>query len=154
MTTWQQRTPGAHHDENNILGFFGNYRWLSNFEPCFVEYEGLVYPSSEAAYQAAKCVNPAERLWFVDISASAAKQLGKKVMIRKDWEKVKLKVMEDVLISKFTKNSYLRDKLMATAHKHLEETNWWNDRFWGVYRGEGENHLGKLLMKVRTFLWV
>jgi predicted NAD-dependent protein-ADP-ribosyltransferase YbiA (DUF1768 family) len=29
-------------------------RWLSNFYPCTIEYEGITYPSSEHAYQAAK----------------------------------------------------------------------------------------------------
>jgi len=31
----------------------------------------------------------------------------------------------------------------------LEETNTWGDKYWGVCNGEGENQLGKLLMKIR-----
>ena len=45
------------HDDNYIKGFFGEYRWLSNFEPCKVFYEGFEYSSSENAYQAAKSLD-------------------------------------------------------------------------------------------------
>jgi predicted NAD-dependent protein-ADP-ribosyltransferase YbiA (DUF1768 family) len=30
------------------------------------------------------------------------------------------------------------------------EGNTWNDRFWGVCRGSGLNHLGRILMEVRA----
>ena len=42
------------YDSDNIKGFFGGYRWLSNFHVCDVMFEGDLYPSSENAYQAAK----------------------------------------------------------------------------------------------------
>jgi hypothetical protein len=44
----------AIHDSHLIHGFFGDYRWLSNFHSCPVYFDGLLYPSSENAYQAAK----------------------------------------------------------------------------------------------------
>ena len=36
----------------------------------------------------------------------------------------------------------------------LEEGNTWNDTFWGVHlkNGQGQNHLGRILMKIRTEL--
>jgi len=46
----------------------------------------------------------------------------------------------------------LAAKLIATAPKHLEEQNDWNDRFWGTVGGFGKNNLGKLLMGVRDRL--
>jgi predicted NAD-dependent protein-ADP-ribosyltransferase YbiA (DUF1768 family) len=27
--------------------------------------------------------------------------------------------------------------------------NYWNDKFWGICKGVGENHLGKILMQIR-----
>ncbi len=33
--------------------------------------------------------------------------------------------------------------------EELVEGNWWNDTFWGVCNGEGQNNLGKILMKIR-----
>ena len=40
--------------ENVIDSFVGEYYFLSNFYPCSIEHDGLRYPSSEHAYQAAK----------------------------------------------------------------------------------------------------
>jgi predicted NAD-dependent protein-ADP-ribosyltransferase YbiA (DUF1768 family) len=50
----------AVHDDKNVKGFFGNFRFLSNFHVCAIEYEGLIYPSTENAYQASKVV-PVDR---------------------------------------------------------------------------------------------
>lgn len=43
----------------------------------------------------------------------------------------------------------LRDKLLATHPELLIEGNFWGGTFWGVCAGEGSNHLGRLLMKIR-----
>lgn len=40
--------------ENEINSFRGEYSWLSNFHPCQIEYEGILYQSTECAYVAAK----------------------------------------------------------------------------------------------------
>lgn len=147
--SWKQKTKDTVHDEKNIKGFFGEYRWLSNFEPCLVEHDGLVFPSSEAAYQAAKCKNKEDRLLFLTLSAAESKKMGRKIKIIDHWDDVKDLIMKAILISKFTKNSHLREKLLDTGDKYLEETNWWNDRYWGVCNGRGDNMLGKILMEVR-----
>lgn len=149
---WYERMDDGVHDDSNIKGFFEEYRWLSNFEVCNVEYEGLVYHSSEAAFQAAKCADKEDRKPFTEMSASESKKEGRLVKLRSDWEEKKLQIMEDVLTSKFNKNAYLRKLLIETGTKFLEETNWWNDTFWGVCNGVGTNHLGKILMKIRTSL--
>jgi hypothetical protein len=36
-------------------------------------------------------------------------------------------------------------------YDYLEETNIWKDTFCGVYNGVGENNLGKIIMKTRTY---
>ena len=41
---------------------------------------------------------------------------------------------------------------MATRDRVLIEGNDWGDTFWGMTDGEGENHLGKILMRVRAEL--
>lgn len=134
---------------NAITGFSGEYRFLSNFYETSITYEGISYPSVENAYQAAKTINQEERLQFVNISSKEAKSLGKKVTLREDWDSVKLQVMWNLIYEKFTRNRKLYTALVSTGEAHIEETNWWGDKFWGVCRGEGENHLGKLLMKLR-----
>jgi ribA/ribD-fused uncharacterized protein len=146
---WYERLPGITNDESHIRGFFEEYRWLSNFHICDVEYEGLVYGSTEAAYQAAKTLDQGQKKVFQDVSPAGAKKLGSKIDIRPDWEDIKIQVMYDINLDKYTKHKDLRDKLLATGDMHLEETNWWGDRFWGVCKGTGRNELGKVLMQVR-----
>ena len=38
-----------------IEQFQGDFRWLSNFAPVNVNFNGVIFPSTENAYQAAKC---------------------------------------------------------------------------------------------------
>lgn len=137
-----------------ISGFSGEYRWLSNFWPAKVKLWGVEYPTAENAYQAAKCAVPAEMIRFVNISPRDAKQLGRRIDIRFDWEHVKVSVMEHILRIKFTDNPELLQKLKDTGNERLVEANTWGDTFWGVSGGIGQNNLGILLMKVRSELGV
>ena len=134
-----------------IERFAGQYRFLSNFYPCNVMLDGVSYPSTENAYQAAKTIMHHERLRFTVLTAAAAKKLGRRIRIRADWESVKLGVMLDLLRKKFARGA-IRDQLIATGDAELIEGNTWNDTYWGVCNGVGENMLGKLLMQVRAEL--
>ena len=61
-------------------------------------------------------------------------------------------IMETGLRYKFSKhNPKLRQNLLDTNGIELVEYNYWNDVFWGVCKKTevGENHLGKLIMKIR-----
>ena len=60
--------------------------------------------------------------------------------------------MEQILWAKFEQNPGLKEKLINTGDAYLEETNTWNDTFWGVCKGKGQNNLGKILMKIRAEL--
>ena len=60
----------------------------------------------------------------------------------------RIRAMRDLLAQKFS-DPVLRKRLAATAPLDLIEGNTWGDRFWGVYEGEGENWLGRLLMEIR-----
>lgn len=134
-----------------IYEFRGDYRFLSNFYPCEVEYEGIVYPSVENAFQAAKTLNNAERLQFTNVKPGIAKRLGRKVALRHDWEKVKVDIMKELLRKKFSQEP-LKSKLLETGDRELEEGNRWNDRFWGICppgSGMGKNILGRLIMEIR-----
>lgn len=133
-----------------IDSFSGQYAWLSNFYTAPVPLDGVNYLSVEHAYQAAKTLNPKLRLKIkLTSSAGSAKRLGRQLELREDWEDVKLKIMEDLVYQKFTIHEGLRLKLVATNPAELVEGNHWGDTFWGVCKGEGENHLGKILMIVR-----
>jgi ribA/ribD-fused uncharacterized protein len=134
-----------------ITSFSGEYRFLSNFWLAPVTYEGITYPSSEHAYQAAKSLNPTIReVFFMLSSPSKAKKMGQQIIIRPDWEDVKINVMRDIVTAKFEQNEYLMRLLMETRGFHLIEGNTWGDRFWGECPvGNGRNELGKILMAIR-----
>ncbi|QHJ75281.1 hypothetical protein DELTA_88 [Brevundimonas phage vB_BsubS-Delta] len=144
-----------------VTSFSGPWRWLSNFYPCVCVYEGDVYPSSEHAYQAAKFPkgHEARKTIAAMPTPGGTKKFAKtfKHAQSKDFHERKQQVMLDVLRSKFLMNRDLQDKLLATCNPEVEliEGNTWGDCYWGVCGGHGENHLGKLLMRVRggLFLW-
>jgi len=133
-----------------IQKFDGYNRFLSNFYPAVVNFEGAEYPSVEHAYQAAKTVDVSKRTAFQypGLSSKDAKAMGRRLVMREGWDEMKLGVMEQLLREKF-KHADLRQKLLATAPAELVEGNWWGDTWWGMCHGVGENHLGRLLMKIR-----
>lgn len=133
-----------------IDSFSGKYRFLSNFFPCTIVYNGIQYESAEAAYQAQK--SPEYAHAFIGVSPMTAKKLGKRVKLRSDWEQVKVKIMQEIVYEKFTQNSELKQKLLDTDRAELIEGNSWGDTFWGICNGKGENYLGYILMQVRDQL--
>lgn len=130
--------------------FWGEWGFLSNFAPCEVWLDGVKYPSVEHAYQAAKTLDLEQREKFLlnGITPGMAKRMGKTLKLRPDWDGVKMGIMRDLLMQKFSP-SILRRKLLSTFQAELIEGNTWGDTFWGVCDGIGENWLGKLLMEVR-----
>ena len=129
--------------------FSGEYRWLSNFSPVKIKFEDIIYPSVENAYQAAKTLSVSDREKISKVSASNAKRLGRLVKIRNDWDTIKLAVMENLLREKFSNHIY-KKLLLSTRNAILIEGNYWNDTFWGICNNKGQNHLGKLIMKIRN----
>lgn len=134
--------------------FEREYAFLSNFYPSPIEYEGIKYPTVEAAFQAAKTPDLHMKMAIATTDhPGKAKRMGRKVVLREDWEEIKDKVMEDCLRLKFS-DPVLREKLLATEDEELEEGNWWHDNYWGsCYCSRcgdvGKNKLGYLLMKIR-----
>ena len=148
--------------------FEGRWRFLSNFYPCKIEHQGITYPSVENFYVAMK-VNDQQlingvyftpgdfREMIANISnPSEVKKLGSKIKLRTGWDEKKLKVMNWGVREKF-KNEELAQLLIDTDGHELIEGTWWHDKFWGICictkcANKGENHLGKILMKVREEL--
>ncbi len=159
-----------------IERFIEQYRWLSNFWEVEIEYEGVVYPSVEHYYVAIK-INEPQKFTIIEIgedgkprpkiisfdtqearefvsrlaTAGKAKGLGRdEINIRKDWDDIKVSVMEYGLRQKYSQEPFMT-KLIETGDEHIQEGNTWKDVFWGVNvdTGEGKNVLGKLIMKIR-----
>lgn len=137
--------------------FSGALRFLSNFFFVDIEWEGLSFLSTEAAYQAAKTTDIELRKKFTSLGPSEAKKLGNEIELRPDWEEVRDGVMRELLEQKFAW-THLRELLNMTAPRALVEGNNWHDVYWGVCNGQckygphpayGENHLGLTLMEIR-----
>jgi ribA/ribD-fused uncharacterized protein len=139
--------------------FRGEYRWLSNFWPVPVPFEGLDYPSLEHAYVAAKTLDPKvrdriHRLPTAGQAKAFGKRFGKALALRPAWnDDFKTQLMARLLREKFT-NPELRQRLISTGNELLIESNRWHDNWFGICRcgecgGQGRNVLGTLLMGLR-----
>jgi len=125
------------------------YAYLSNFYLSTIYIDGKPYATVEHAYQSHKTVDESSRdLIRRSKSPAEAKKLGRSLILREDWEQVKVPLMKSFLQKKF-ESPFLRPLLIATENSELIYSNTWNDRFWGICRGTGLNCLGKLLMQLR-----
>lgn len=126
---------------------------LSNFYQSLFELDGRTWPTVEHYFQAMKSAT-IDGMHLVREAATPgeAKRLGRRVTIRPDWDAVRLSVMRRGVAAKFTHDGPLGRWLLDTGDALLVEGNTWNDRFWGVCGGTGENWLGTLLMARRAEL--
>lgn len=132
--------------------------WFSNFmlfdSP--MTYQGIEFLTVENFYQAMKVAKEdiETRRAIAAVSPAQSKKLGRGVAVRPDWNEIKDAVMEYALRYKFAPNTKWHTRLMETEGE-IVEWNYWGDRTWGATKrlpnGEldGENRLGKLLMKIR-----
>lgn len=142
--------------------FEGRYAFLSNIYPCKIEHQGITYPSVDY-FNVAMKVNdqqlingkyytPGDFREMVS-KIESVKKIDQLIKVRKDWDENKLKLMEFAINQKF-KNSSLTELLIATGDEILIDGNFHHDNFFGSCycnkcQNKGENHLGKILMKVR-----
>jgi ribA/ribD-fused uncharacterized protein len=135
-----------------INEFSAKYAFLSNFYPSEIFFVGMWFSTVEHAFLASKSPHQYEREKIRDAKTPGqAKRLGRSVrdFDVKQWDNQKIQVMRTCLWLKF-KQPCFTEKLLETGTEELVEGNTWNDTFWGVCRGKGENNLGKLLMEIRT----
>ena len=151
--------------ENRIDRFKDDYAFLSNFYPLTTpipytavfpgkQLQTYSFSTAEHAYVAAKTTDVKERAFTTTLPyPGQAKIHGRKLKLRDDWDAIKLMTMWEILLLKFNLNPDLKRKLIATGNAALVEGNWHGDKYWGVSNrdGEGENHLGRLLMELRDY---
>jgi len=111
-----------------------------------------VWPTSEHAYQAAKFRSGEfqERIMYAD-SAHDAKVRARSLSeyVRPDWDDVKLGVMEEICRAKLEQHEFIQESLRKTGDREIIEDSP-KDAFWGWGPDQkGENHLGKIWMKLR-----
>lgn len=135
----------------------GPHFGFTNFSDHSVKYEGRTYRTGEHLFQAMKflgeqndiarqiraCSTPREAMSVA--RNNYAKQ-------RPDWDRVRVRMMDDVLLHKFKQHEDLRVELLGTGDDELIE-NSRNDSFWGCGEdGRGRNELGKALERLREQL--
>ena len=136
-----------------INSFKGKYSFLSNFATTVFKYDGVLYTSVEAAFQAAKTDDIELKRRIAQYSPEEEKKYGRKVKLRPDWNTVRVPVMKELLRLKFNSDMFgYKQALLNTGDAYLEEGNTHHDTFWGTCDGVGENQLGKLLMEIREEL--
>lgn len=137
---------------SRIPSFRGCLDFLSNMYVTPIFYYGKQYKSTEHAYASMKCLNEidAEKVRLAQTPQNA-KLLARSFLLKPNWNDIKLHVMEDLLRIKFS-NERLKEMLLETGDIEIKELCSWNDTYWGIYRGIGDNNLGKLLMKIRKEL--
>lgn len=135
--------------------FRGRYYFLSNFYPCRIIIQGKIWMSSESLYQASKTLNLNKRE-EIRLNPDKVKQIGKYVILRDNFNLIKLGLMKKILNEKFKQNQELMAKLNKIEGK-IVEGNTWHDNFWGecscnkCKKVNKNNNLGKLLMEIRDF---
>lgn len=137
-------------------GEFSNW-YLTNFN-----YKGINFISSEQAlmYYKACLFNDLQIASKIlkETNQKTIKDLGRKVKNYNEeiWDKNRYAIMVEILKSKFTQNSYLKNLLLNTNNSLIYEASP-IDRIWGIGSNDvnvvnGRNLLGKALMEARDYL--
>jgi len=124
---------------------------------------GCVFSTAEHFYQWAKFFDPdtLEDINHHEIrdsilkasSAHEAKEIASKNRDarRKDWDSVKINLMEEVLLAKFKQHSYVRRTIARSFGREIVGDSP-EDGSWGIawkFGSEGQNYLGRIWMDIR-----
>lgn len=139
----------------NFYSVSDEFGEFSNFAAYPITLDGERWPTSEHYFQAQKFADQSYRQKIRKAnSPMLAARLGRdrKQKLRRDWEAVKVGIMRDAVLAKFTQHDELRALLLSTGDAKLVEHTT-NDDFWGDGGdGSGRNMLGRILMQVRDSL--
>lgn len=130
---------------------------FTNFARYPITLDGQTWPTSEHYFQAAKFDDWALKKKIRDTSSPGqALKIGRDSAnasrLRKDWDSYRLVAMKAAVSAKFTQHEALRQMLLDTEDAILIEDSP-VDAFWGCGAdGQGKNHLGRILMEVRSEL--
>lgn len=146
--------------DDTIYFFTPAFYAFDNFSPYIVEIWGKRFQTSEHAYQWKKFADAyptiADAIYTAP-SPHAVKKIADEHVadIPLAFYAVKIEIMEEILRAKANQHEKVRKSLIESGTKVIVE-NSPTDSFWGIGPdGVGENHLGKLWMKIRddyTFL--
>jgi ribA/ribD-fused uncharacterized protein len=166
--------PSAGHgldSDTQVFFYEQEFYPLSNFSAFTLDWKGIRFDTSEAAYHWEKFTNlhsnfssrvvigpvdsgtVGEKIRMAESAHEAFKIAeANKHLVRLDWMDVRVSIMRDILFAKAHQHEYVRRKLLQSGDRELIE-NSWRDSFWGWGPDrKGQNQLGKLWMEVRAEL--
>lgn len=149
---WDLFSKLSPNDFPDVINRFNEeYDFLNNRFGCKFIWQGLKYNNAEAAFQSSKYTDVTERKAFSNCSADKAALNGRDIVPPSGWQEEQFAIMESILTAKFEQNPSLMKRLIETGNTLLINGNSKKDTFWGIdlYSWQGENHLGKILMKIR-----
>lgn len=146
-------------DEMPVLFYEREFYAFSNFSAFAVQYDGIVFPTSEHLYQWGKFkhlrLNSAvSRQIRLARSAHDALQIARanEHLIAPNWMEERVDWMRWVLSEKTRQHLYVRELLRETGKREIIE-NSPKDAFWGWGpKRDGLNMLGQLWMSIRSEL--
>lgn len=166
VTRLWKLTPAPRRSRRNILmklvpsvllyDPIGDLAALSNYSKHPVCLDELEWPTVEHFFQASKFKSPEIRRLIIEAETPyAAKELAWQVdpsSIRVDWLSIRREIMEAALTEKFKQHKDAACVLRNTWPCPIYEDSL-DDSYWGIgHDGLGQNHLGRLLMRVRSSL--
>jgi N-glycosidase YbiA len=135
----------------------GPYGCFSNFSFHAIELNGRLWPTVEHYYQAQKFIGTKQawvlidRIWHSPTPEEAA-AIGRnpEYPLRADWHDAKWEIMYAGVYQKIITHGDVRDVLLATAEQEIIEDSP-VDYYWGCGADRsGANHLGRILMQIRS----
>ncbi len=143
------------NENKPVLFHSGSSNCFSNFSSYEVEWNGLIWKTSEHAYQASKFLDEEIKNEIYGArSAYDSKMLSVKYVdkIRDGWYDMRLSLMEEIIREKLAQHPHIKKKLLQTESRPIIEASK-DDSFWGWGPDrKGENHHGKIWMKLREEL--
>ena len=137
----------------DVINFYSStksYFEFSNFYESPFTLDSKEWKTVEHYFQAQKSGNEKVQEQIRNLTTpKEAKDRGREVLLRNDWDTVKIEIMTKACRAKFNQNATLKKLLLSTENKKLREHTP-RDKFWGDGgNGSGQNHLGKILMQLR-----
>lgn len=132
---------------------------FSNLYRAPMEFEGRTFPTAEHAFQYGKARKPAVAEWLMAAPSPSLLAVAAHGLFHWDvapgWSVGRRDRMRRVVGAKFLQHPELAEILIGTGTARIVEAGTVDNevnRRWGEVNGKGLNHLGIILMEVRTSL--